>query len=51
MGDASATAFGHMYTGLEALLLTGAPFGEKRDGLGFKDRMAGLTPGTLPGKW
>lgn len=39
-----------MYAGLDALLLTGAPFAKKREGLGFEDRMAGLTPGTLPSK-
>uniref|UniRef100_A0A452XM70 Uncharacterized protein n=1 Tax=Aegilops tauschii subsp. strangulata TaxID=200361 RepID=A0A452XM70_AEGTS len=29
--------------------VSGAPFAKKRGGLGFEDRMAGLTPGTLPG--
>lgn len=49
MGDASAAAYDHIYEGLDGLLVSGAPFAEKRDGLGFEDRMAGLTPGTLPG--
>ena len=34
MGDASAEAFEHMLAGLKALLVSGAPFAEKRDGLG-----------------
>ncbi|XP_044376274.1 uncharacterized protein [Triticum aestivum] len=49
MRDASAAAFDHVFAGLDALLLSGAPFAEKRDGYGFEDHMAGLTPGTLPG--
>ncbi|XP_073360782.1 uncharacterized protein [Aegilops tauschii subsp. strangulata] len=48
MGGASAESFDHMFGGLEALLVSGAPLAEKRAGLGFEDRMAGLTPGTLP---
>lgn len=42
-------AFDHTYVGLDALMVSGAPFAERRDGLGFEDRMACLVPGTLPG--
>ena len=48
MGDASAESFDFMFAGLADLLLRGAPIAEKRDGLGFKDRMAGLAPSRLP---
>ncbi|XBJ22544.1 hypothetical protein VPH35_000922 [Triticum aestivum] len=49
MDDASTTAYDHLYEGLDALLVSGAPLAEKRVGLGLHDRMAGLTPGTLLG--
>jgi hypothetical protein len=49
MGDASAESFEHMFGGLEALLVSGAPLAEKRDGLGFEDHMVSFAPSTLPG--
>lgn len=48
MGDASAQSFKFMFAGPEALLVNGAPLAEKRDGLGFEDRMGGLPKGKLP---
>ncbi|KAM3405690.1 hypothetical protein ACQJBY_008291 [Aegilops geniculata] len=48
MGYASAESFDFMFAGLGDLLLHGAPIAEKRDGLGFKDCMAGLAPSRLP---
>lgn len=42
MGNASAESFEHTYAGLEALLISGTPLAEKRDSLGFEDRLAGL---------
>ncbi|XBI26357.1 hypothetical protein VPH35_051091 [Triticum aestivum] len=49
LGDSSAEAFDHILDGFEALLVSGAPFGKRRDGMGFVDRMGELAPGTLPG--
>lgn len=49
MGDASVESFDHMFAGVDALLVSGAPLAEKRDGLGFEDRLANLPPGRLPG--
>uniref|UniRef100_A0A452YJK4 Protein FAR1-RELATED SEQUENCE n=1 Tax=Aegilops tauschii subsp. strangulata TaxID=200361 RepID=A0A452YJK4_AEGTS len=42
-------AFDHIYAGLDALMVSGASFAERRDGLGFEDRMVGLVRDTLPG--
>lgn len=49
MGDASAEAFEHMSAGLKALLVSRAPFAEKRDGLGFEDRQGNMLAGVLRG--
>lgn len=49
MGDASAEAFHHMSASLKALVVSGAPFAEKRDGLGFEDRLTILPGGRLAG--
>lgn len=49
MGDARAEAFEHMSAGLKALLVSGAPFAEKRDVLGFEDRQGNMLAGVLPG--
>ena len=38
-----------MFACLEALLVSGAPLAEKRDGLGFEDRMAGLATRRMDG--
>lgn len=48
MGDASAESFEHMLAGLDALLLSGTPFAEKRDVLSFEDRLANLPTRRLP---
>lgn len=44
MGDASAESYEHTMNGLDALLISGAPFAAKRDGFGFEDRMERLEP-------
>ncbi|SPT19560.1 unnamed protein product [Triticum aestivum] len=49
MGDASVASFDHMYAGLEALLVSGAPLAEKRDGSAFEDRLDGTVGGRLQG--
>ncbi|XBH66941.1 hypothetical protein VPH35_095401 [Triticum aestivum] len=49
MGDASAESFEHTFAGLEALLVSGAPLAQKRDGSGFEDLMASLGSGRFPG--
>lgn len=49
MGDASAESFDFMLAGLDDLLVRGAPIEERRDRLGFEDRVANLDPGRLAG--
>lgn len=49
MGDASAESYEHTMNGLDALLISSAPFAAKRDGFGFKDCKERLQPGRLPG--
>ncbi|XP_037432344.1 protein FAR1-RELATED SEQUENCE 3-like isoform X1 [Triticum dicoccoides] len=44
MGDASAESFDFMLGGLDDLLVRGAPIAEKRDGMGFEDRITTLDP-------
>ena len=39
MGDASAACYDDVNAGLGALLLSGAPLAEKRDGLAFEDQL------------
>lgn len=39
----------HMSAGLKALVVSGVPFSEKRDGLGFEDRLAILPGGRMAG--
>jgi hypothetical protein len=48
MGDASAACYDHMHAGLEALLHSGAPLAEKRDGLAFEDRLIENADARLP---
>ncbi|KAM3368799.1 hypothetical protein ACQJBY_016990 [Aegilops geniculata] len=49
LGDCSAEAFNHIFGGLDALLVSGATSAERRDGMGFEDRMGELAPVNLPG--
>lgn len=49
MGDARAEALQHMSAGMKALLESGAPLAEKRDGLGFEDRIGNVPSGRSPG--
>ena len=44
MGDASAESSDFMLAGMEDLLVRGAPIAERRDGLGFEDRVTTLDP-------
>lgn len=45
MGDTCVEAFEHMSAGLKALMVSGAPFAEKRDGVGLEDRQGTFLQG------